>query len=74
MQMLLVAVHAAKSNKDGKYDDYRVITYGPAILKCPVVNMAVYIADKLFLGDRSRPFHESIAESAAWCAFPAWFL
>lgn len=68
MIMIILAIHAAKSNKDGKHDDWRVLTRSNSFTECPLVHLAIHFAQRMFLDEQSDPFPESVAESADWCA------
>lgn len=70
MRQVLFAIHDAKTNKEGQHQDWRALTYGHNILSCPVLNLAIYMFQRLCVHNGS-PLHESMAEMDNWYALTA---
>lgn len=66
MPMIVIAVHAAKTNKEGKHADFRGLTFGHEFLTCPLMHLAVHVAYRLFLG-QGEPLPESTLLTGSWC-------
>jgi hypothetical protein len=66
MEMIVIAVHMAKSNKQQQVDDYRALDNHVDILRDPKNLLGILWCLRLFIGD-GAPMPESWIESLHWC-------
>lgn len=65
MRTIVFAIHDAKTNKEGQYQDWRAITPRRYLLQCPVVNLAILFLQRLCV-QNGAPLPESMAELDNW--------